>query len=493
VNEEATQHEQRRRRSPEQRRRSSTEWRSSVARLAGTIFEAPSGTTVLRRDRVYRFALVAADLLAAVLAMVVAVTVAGDDELRLPALLAAAIVVPISKVIGLYDRDDLVLRKSTLDESPALFQLSTLYALGFWLLSGTLVIGRLANGQVLALWGLLFAFALVGRWVARKLADAFAETERCLVVGDLRGSGAIEEKLEAGGPINAAVVAHLPLDLDGDRGAALQRLEQAIRRNDAHRVILAPRAADSDAVLDAIRLIKGLGVRVSLLPRLFEVVGSSVVFDDLNGVTVLGVRRFGLTRSSARVKRATDLLGAGLGILATAPIMVLLAVLIRLDSHGPVFFRQDRVGRNGRPFEMLKFRSMVDGAEARRAELEAFNESDGVFKIADDPRVTRVGRFLRKTSLDELPQLLNVVRGDMSLVGPRPLVADEDALVQGFHRRRLHLTPGMTGPWQILGARKVPLQEMVTIDYLYIANWSLWTDVKIMLRTVVHMLSRRGM
>jgi lipopolysaccharide/colanic/teichoic acid biosynthesis glycosyltransferase len=210
-------------------------------------------------------------------------------------------------------------------------------------------------------------------------------------------------------------------------------------------------------------------------------------------VTVLGVRRFGLTRSSARVKRATDLLGAGLGILATAPVMAVLAILIRLDSHGPVFFRQDRVGRNGRPFEMLKFRSMVDGAEARRAELEAFNESDGVFKIAEDPRVTRIGRFLRKTSLDELPQLLNVLRGDMSLVGPRPLVADEDALVQGFHRRRLHLTPGMTGPWQILGARKVPLQEMVTIDYLYIANWSLWTDVKIMLRTVVHMLSRRGM
>jgi exopolysaccharide biosynthesis polyprenyl glycosylphosphotransferase len=492
VTDEATQHEQRHRRSPE-RRRPSAEWSRSVVRLAGTIFEAPSGTTVLRRDRVYRLALVAADLVAAVLAMEIAVTALGDDRLRLPALVAAVIVVPISKVIGLYDRDDLVLRKSTLDESPALFQLATLYALGFWLLAGTLVTGRLGNDQVLGLWGFLFAFALVGRWVARKLADHFAETERCLVVGDLGGAGPIGDKLEAGGPINAAVVAQMPLEFDGDRAAALHRLEHAIRRHDAHRVILAPRAADSDAVLDAIRLIKGLGVRVSLLPRLFEVVGSSVVFDDLNGVTVLGVRRFGLTRSSARVKRATDLLGAGIGVLVALPLMAALAVLIKLDSDGPVFFRQHRVGRNGHPFEMLKFRSMVRGAEELRAELEGLNESDGVFKIADDPRVTRVGRFLRKTSLDELPQLLNVLRGDMSLVGPRPLVADEDALVQGFHRRRLHLTPGMTGPWQILGAKKVPLQEMVTIDYLYIANWSLWTDVKIMLRTVVHMLSRRGM
>jgi lipopolysaccharide/colanic/teichoic acid biosynthesis glycosyltransferase len=142
---------------------------------------------------------------------------------------------------------------------------------------------------------------------------------------------------------------------------------------------------------------------------------------------------------------------------------------------------------------MLKFRSMVPDADALKSELAASNgHSNGeLFKLEDDPRVTRVGRWLRSSALDELPQLFNVLRGDMSLVGPRPLVVDEDALVQGWQRRRLHLTPGMTGPWQVLGS-SAPLGEMVNMDYLYIANWSLFSDVKIMLRTALHVLCRRG-
>jgi lipopolysaccharide/colanic/teichoic acid biosynthesis glycosyltransferase len=136
---------------------------------------------------------------------------------------------------------------------------------------------------------------------------------------------------------------------------------------------------------------------------------------------------------------------------------------------------------------------MVPDADAQKEALRPFNETEGLFKIADDPRITRVGRFLRRTSLDELPQLFNVWRGQMSLVGPRPLVVDEDSIVRGFDRQRLHLTPGMTGHWQILGSARLPLQEMVGIDYLYVANWSLWTDIKILLRTVPYMLSSRGM
>jgi lipopolysaccharide/colanic/teichoic acid biosynthesis glycosyltransferase len=174
--------------------------------------------------------------------------------------------------------------------------------------------------------------------------------------------------------------------------------------------------------------------------------------------------------------------------------MIAIAIAIKLDSKGPVFFRQRRVGRHGEHFRLFKFRTMVEDADDLKESLRDRNEAqEGLFKIADDPRVTRVGKLLRKTSLDELPQLLNVLLGEMSLVGPRPLVLDEDQRVTGWYRRRLELMPGITGPWQILGPARVPLREMGAIDYLYVANWSLWCDVKIMLRTVSHMLARRGL
>jgi len=224
-----------------------------------------------------------------------------------------------------------------------------------------------------------------------------------------------------------------------------------------------------------------------------EVLGSSVEFDDIHGMPMLGIRSFGLSRSSQLVKRLTDLTAAGLGLIAVAPLMLIIAIAVKLDSRGPVFFRQDRVGRDGQHFGLVKFRSMVVGADAQKAALMAQNQADGLFKMADDPRITRVGRFLRKTALDELPQLINVVRGEMSLVGPRPLVVDEDEKIVGWHRRRLHLTPGMTGPWQILGSARVPLHEMVNIDYLYVANWTFWTDAKILLRTVNYMIRGGGM
>jgi lipopolysaccharide/colanic/teichoic acid biosynthesis glycosyltransferase len=221
---------------------------------------------------------------------------------------------------------------------------------------------------------------------------------------------------------------------------------------------------------------------------MLEVVGSAVEFEDVDGMTVLGVRPFGLSRSSRMIKRAFDFVVTTLGLIAVAPIMIAIAIAIRIDSRGPVFFRQVRVGRDGRHFHIFKFRSMVVDADSRKDDLRDLNEvGDGMFKITSDPRVTRVGGLLRRTSLDELPQLFNVLCGEMSLVGPRPLVVDEDAQVLGLDRSRLHLTPGMTGPWQVLGAR-VAMQEMVGIDYLYVAGWSLWSDLKILLRTVRHVM-----
>jgi lipopolysaccharide/colanic/teichoic acid biosynthesis glycosyltransferase len=231
---------------------------------------------------------------------------------------------------------------------------------------------------------------------------------------------------------------------------------------------------------------------VSLLPDMLEVTGSNVAFDDIYGTTVLGVRSVELGRSSRILKRAIDIAGGAVAIVLLAPAMAVIAFAIKLDSSGPVFFRQTRVGRDGRRFRIFKFRTMCREAEMLKDELRRLNEAGDLFKLAEDPRVTRVGRVLRRTSLDELPQLINVLIGQMSLVGPRPLVVDEDTKITGAHRGRLRLTPGMTGAWQILGSSRVPMKEMVKLDHLYVSSWSPWSDVQILLRTIPYVFARRG-
>jgi lipopolysaccharide/colanic/teichoic acid biosynthesis glycosyltransferase len=194
------------------------------------------------------------------------------------------------------------------------------------------------------------------------------------------------------------------------------------------------------------------------------------------------------------LKRLTDLVGAILLLLVLMPACLMIAVLIRADSPGPILFRQRRVGRRGEAFSMLKFRTMVDGAEAQKPALLHLNDAaEGLFKIDGDPRITRIGHWLRGTSLDELPQLLHVITGKMSLVGPRPLVPQEDALIRGNDRRRLAMRPGMTGVWQIGGASTVPISELATLDSGYSDTWSLWLDAKILLRTAAHVILRRGL
>ncbi|MBJ7331345.1 MAG: sugar transferase [Solirubrobacteraceae bacterium] len=461
--------------------------------MAGAIFEGPVKGEIRRREHTYRIALAWSDALATTLALTVAIFLLGRDYVSGLTLLAIPMVVVAAKILGLYDRDELLLRKTTLDETPQLFQLATICTLVFWLGESVFVSGELGHDQVLGLWIALFTFAIVGRWLTRAVVSRTTREERCLVVGGSDAAVEIDRKLGTAHSVNAVLVGTVPLDEGHDHRRTLRRVEQAIADRDVHRVILAPRQAESEYVLDMVRTVKSLGVRVSLLPRMFEVVGSSVVFDELDGVTVLGVRNFGMSRSSLMIKRTMDLVGASLGLLVISPLLAVLAAAVRLDSSGPILFRQVRVGRNGETFEVMKFRTMVENAEELKDGLRDQNEAGALFKIEDDPRITRVGRILRKTSLDELPQLFNVFRGEMSLVGPRPLVLDEDSKIEGWRRRRLHLTPGMTGHWQILGSSRIPMQEMVKIDYLYVANWSLWTDVKILLRTVPHMLRRGGM
>jgi exopolysaccharide biosynthesis polyprenyl glycosylphosphotransferase len=469
--------------------------------LTTGIAEVRGPAACMHRDAVFRRLLLAADVVAIVSAFVLTIELSRRSlQLTWAAIAAVPILIVCAKLTGLYDRDETLLRKTTLDEAPKLFQLATLCALVAWLTGGLLVHGALDRHEAMFLWLALAALLIFSRALARSVALRISPVERCLFIGDERSAETIRSKLVGHGGVNAKVVAHLDLDkvepwsTDSFSEPRLAEIRDLAQTLDVHRAIIAPRSVDAGEMLNLVRTLKAVGVRVSVLPRLLEVVGSSVEFDDLHGVTVMGVRRFDLTRSSAAFKRAFDLFGASLGLLAISPILLLIAIAIKLDSRGPVFFRQLRVGRHGQRFHMIKFRTMVDGADSMKDSLRHRNEAkEGLFKIAQDPRVTRVGRLLRKSALDELPQLFNVVKGEMSLVGPRPLVVEEDQRVEGWHRRRLELMPGMTGPWQILGPSRVPLKEMVAIDYLYVANWSLWTDVKILLRTVPHVLGRRGL
>ena len=469
--------------------------------LVPGIAEVRGPAASMRRDALFRRSLAVADIVALAGAFAITLTLSRRDlQLNWAVLAEIPILLVAAKLLGLYDRDETLIRKTTLDEAPKLFQLATLVTVVAWLAGGLLFDTNLGRPSVLLLWLSLAVLLIFCRAIARVGALALAPTERCLFIGDELSAATIRSKLDCGRGVKAMVVAHLDLDKvapwssDSFSVSRLTEIRDLAQTLDVHRAIIAPRSADAGEMLNLVRTLKAVGVRVSVVPRLLEVVGSSVEFDDLHGVTVMGVRRFDLTRSSAKFKRMFDVTGASLGLLAVSPLLIGIAIAIKLDSRGPVFFRQLRVGRHGKRFHMLKFRTMIPEAEEMKDALRDRNEAmEGLFKIAEDPRITRVGRWLRRTALDELPQLVNIVRGEMSLVGPRPLVIEEDQRIEGWHRRRLELMPGMTGPWQILGPARVPLREMVAIDYLYVANWSPWTDIKILLRTVPHVLGRRGL
>ena len=447
----------------------------------------------LGRASTQRRLLASADAVSSLAALVAVTAAFGSAQLSLLLLAWLPLTIALFKIAGLYDREDMRLRHSTLDETPLLLQLAGIMAL-IATIAGPLAWGHpsLEGGRLAALWLGLFSAIFVARTIARVVTGRLLPVERCLVIGAVDRAEQIREKL-ASAALRVSIVASLPLEAEDELSGehAHQAISHLVDSCRVDRLIIAPEANDGRAITELIRVARSLGVRVSVQPRMLEVVGSSAEFDDIEGMTLLGVKQFGLPRSSRTVKRAFDLVATGIGMLAVAPVMLVIAVAIRLDSRGSVFYRQVRVGRDGRHFSIYKFRSMVVDAHAQRETLRALNVAgDGLFKIPDDPRVTRVGQLLRRTSLDELPQLLNVLRGEMSLVGPRPLVVDEDAQVMGLDRSRLHLTPGMTGPWQVLGFR-VPMAEMVGMDYLYVANWSLWLDLKLLVRTARHVL-RRG-
>lgn len=462
---------------------------------------------VHRRDSVYRRSLATADVLAVVATLLIATRlVGGDRELArvVITVIAVPLMVVMGKLTGLYDRQESLLRKSALDEAPMLFQLTTLYVVILWMLQGTLVSGVSDRRGLVMLWIALFPTLLLFRWAARWFSRLVTPAERCLVVGERSICDRIRTKLATRPGLHASVVVYVPLDALRNVRAQFEKqgTELLAYRGDLRalaakyridRIIIAPDSTDLEHVMAITAVATAVGVKVSVVPRILEVIGSAAEFDDIESIPLLTMRHMQLSWSSRMVKRALDVLVSVSLLVLLAPIWVIVAIAIRLDSRGPILFRQARIGRDGKPFEMFKFRTMVEGAHELREQLRHLNEADGLFKIKRDPRITRVGRTLRRLSLDEIPQLWNVVRGDMSLVGPRPLIAEEDRHIQGCHRRRLQLTPGMTGHWQILGSARIPLDEMAQIDYLYVINWSLWNDIKILLRTIPYVAARHGM
>ncbi|NJK82336.1 MAG: sugar transferase, partial [Chloroflexaceae bacterium] len=277
------------------------------------------------------------------------------------------------------------------------------------------------------------------------------------------------------------------------RLGTIDDLQRVVRTQNIHQVIIALPFWQSAHMSDLVETCRSLGISFRIAPDLNTLSLDRVDVMQISGVPLLEFKEVSIQGWNLAIKRALDV---GLVLAATPillPLTLLIALLIRLDSRGPALFRQQRVGRHGKLFTCYKFRTMVVDAEARLLELAALNEADGpIFKMRKDPRITRIGRFLRRSSLDELPQLWNVLRGEMSLVGPRPALLAEVEQYAFWHRRRLEVTPGLTGLWQVLGRSNTTFDEMVRLDIYYAEHWSLRMDLRILLQTIPAVLLSRG-
>jgi exopolysaccharide biosynthesis polyprenyl glycosylphosphotransferase len=455
-----------------------------------------------RRDYRMRRLLVAADTSAMLIAIGAWVVVDVHKPLQhaLWALPTIPVWLALFLMYGLYSTGLRRVAHATVDDIPALAHAFLLGGVGCWLYFRVTPAGRLAFIDLLLFMGVGFVAALSLRSILRGLALALLGPERILFVGSGPMTPVLVRQiscrpshgLEPVGVLTREENRRWPLPLTSLGSLADVDPATVIEQARIDRVIVSAEGIDDDRLMELISTCGKLGVKVSALPSLAAMIGPAATIDQLEGITVIGINRPSLPRSSRFFKRATDLVGASVLLIVSSPVWAAIAIAIKLDSRGPVFFRQERVGRGGKPFRMAKFRSMCPDAEGQRQALLAQSRQAGWLDLEVDPRITRVGRWLRHTSLDELPQLLSVVRGDMSLVGPRPLIPQEDENVHGWARGRLDLTPGVTGMWQVLGRVSIPFDQMVIIDYLYVANWSLWTDIKLLLRTLPVVLTRKG-
>ena len=311
-----------------------------------------------------------------------------------------------------------------------------------------------------------------------------------ILIGEAASRARVRDVMEAK-PGSYASVGEMDLP---DSGVDLAALRTMLDRTGARNVVLSGAEKLGDAeFLNLLRSMRLRKVRVEVVPGAVTLMGSSPVLSEKMGLPLLEVGYPRLDNTQRTLKRLLDVAGSTLGLLVLSPLLLGVAAAIKLTSPGPVFFKQKRVGADEKVFLCYKYRSMYSDAEARQAELEAKNEADGaIFKMQNDPRVTPIGRFIRRWSIDELPQLINVLKGEMSLVGPRPLPIRDFEKMTERHKMRLAAIPGCSGYWQISGRSNLSFEDMIRLDLYYIENWSLGLDVKIILKTVRAVVRHEG-
>jgi exopolysaccharide biosynthesis polyprenyl glycosylphosphotransferase len=485
------------------------ELRSTVDQRTLQILDRRRRTAVVkRRGWLVRRMLLAADVLGLVSAVLVAQWLApavdsADAYSPRLEIFAFLLTIPawivITKLYGLYDHDDERANHSTADDFGGVFHMVTVCT---WLVFVVTYLNDIAHPtaqKLVVFWTAAIAFVCLARAGARALArrnPAYVQNAVIVGAGDVGQLFAKkvlnhpEYGLNLVGFVDAKPKERQS-DLEdvallGDAG----RLPAIVRLLDVERVIVAFSNDSHEETLELLRAVQDLEVQIDIVPRLFEFVGPGVEIHTVEGLPLLGLPPLRLSRSSRLLKRTMDLALTIPTLVVLTPVFALLALMIKVDSPGPVFFRQVRVGTAGCTFRIFKFRSMHADAEERKHEVAHLNRhlapggDARMFKIVGDPRVTRVGKLLRRFSLDELPQLLNVVIGEMSLVGPRPLILDEDQYVERWARQRLNLKPGVTGAWQVLGRSEIPFAEMVRLDYLYVTRWSLMGDLRLIALTI---------
>lgn len=468
-------------------------------------------TTLGRKDRgwLVRRALLAADVVGLTLSFAAAQYVYTQHVARtgslgsLGELAAFTLSLPLwvvaAKLYGLYDRDEERTDHSTTDDFSGVFHLVTVCTFLLYALSRETGWVHPEFSKLLLFWLLAIASVPLLRAAVRTYCRRqITYLQNAIVVGAGDVGQTIARKLLKHPEYGVNLVGFVD-SAPRPRRAGLEHIAllggvedvpELVELLDIDRVIVAFSNEPHDRQLELIRNLNLLGIQVDVVPRFFDVLHAATTLHAIEGLTVCSLPAPRLSSSSRFIKRCMDIIGAAAGLVLLAPLLALIAIAIKLDSPGPVVFRQVRMGERREAFRMWKFRSMSSDAEERKADLVHLSKHLGpggdvrMFKIDDDPRVTRVGRALRRFSLDELPQLWNVLRGEMSLVGPRPLILEENVFVTDWAERRLDLRPGITGLWQVLGRDEIPFGEMVKLDYLYVTSWSLGNDLRLLFRTL---------